>query len=146
MFKSIAEYYSEIFPLKDEKLDFLRGLLPEDSGSILDIGCATGELALKLAGENVYVTGIDLDSEMIKFAQQNAVEGSAEFHVMDMTEILIYFRPQSFDGIICIGNTLPLLGDINLMESEVKAVSELLKPGGVFICQVVNFERIIRKK
>ena len=45
-YTSISKYYSEIFPFNPMQLKFVKNKLGELQGKhILDIGCATGELA-----------------------------------------------------------------------------------------------------
>lgn len=48
LYENIAEFYDEIFPLKQTRLDFIASFL-ENNSEVLDIGCATGELALALS-------------------------------------------------------------------------------------------------
>ncbi len=43
----------------------------EPNSSVLDVGCGTGRLALKFAGNFNSVTGIDLSSKNIKVANEN---------------------------------------------------------------------------
>ena len=48
-YSPIVEYYSEIFPFKPEQLAFIEKQLgPVNGKSILDVGCATGELAYQI--------------------------------------------------------------------------------------------------
>src|SRR5712691_12380499 len=45
-----------------------------NSGSVLDVGCGTGENALYLAGNGFSVTGVDLTSRAIAAARAKAAE------------------------------------------------------------------------
>ncbi|MDD3626405.1 MAG: methyltransferase domain-containing protein [bacterium] len=146
MFNSFAQYYNEIFPLKKEKLNFIKSHFPLTCKSILDIGCATGEFALALAKESYSVIGIDLESDMIKLAEQNSIDNRLEYFEMNMTDVLLHFKEGSFDSVLCLGNTLALLGDVNLIENEINLIRNLLKQNGMFICQIVNFEKVLKEK
>ena len=64
---SVADWPGEI--------DFYMGLakdVKEKGGSILEIGCGTGRVALRLATEGISVTGMDLSPEMIAAARQKS--------------------------------------------------------------------------
>ena len=63
-YTSISKYYSEIFPYQPMQLQFVKNRVGDLKGkNILDIGCATGELAFRLAGEGAKVIGIDLNED-----------------------------------------------------------------------------------
>jgi len=49
MYNEIADYYNEIFPLDQDAVNFTTHKIK--SGSILDIGCGTGELTKSLANK-----------------------------------------------------------------------------------------------
>ena len=58
-YTSISKYYSEIFPYTPMQLKFVKNSLGGlEEKQILDIGCATGELAFNLAMEGANVVGI----------------------------------------------------------------------------------------
>lgn len=72
--------------------------------SILDIGCGSGLLALKLAQADMDVVGIDFSKEMINKAKQacqgEAIKGKLEFWETDLMD----FNPNCrFDAIIALG-------------------------------------------
>ncbi len=49
-YSSISKYYAEIFPFQMVQLQFVKSRAGEPAGKqLLDIGCATGELAIQLA-------------------------------------------------------------------------------------------------
>ena len=52
----------------DRKIEITRDrMIPQ--GTYLDIGCGTGSLALRLAPSGGQVHGLDVSSEMIRFAK-----------------------------------------------------------------------------
>ena len=145
LYESIAAYYDEIFPLKKTRLSFVSSLLNGEDLSLMDIGCATGSLALALSEIGHDVVGIDLDRDMVERAREKAkaVGVETEFQVKDMSELGTDFMPSSFDAVFCLGNTLVHLENPAKMEAFFRAVLTVLKDGGLFALQIVNYQRVL---
>jgi len=148
LYHTIAEYYDEIFPLKEIRKKFICSLLPDKSLSILDIGCATGELAMALSEMGHQVTGIDLDSSMIQRAREKIKQKKlkVKFLQKDMLNIAEDFPQHSFDSVICLGNTLVHLRDLKEIDVFLKGVKKLLRNEGLFFLQIVNYHRFLSEK
>lgn len=145
LYESIAAYYDEIFPLKKTRLSFVSSLLKGEDLSVMDIGCATGELALALSEKGHDVVGIDLDRAMVERAREKATDRGleTEFLVKDMSAIGTDFMPSSFDAVFCLGNTLAHLENPAKMDAFFRAVLTVLKDGGLFALQIVNYQRVL---
>jgi len=146
LYENIAEFYDEIFPLKQTRLDFIDSFLVlVNNLKVLDIGCATGELALALAKKGHRVTGIDLDEKMIALARgKKKMAGfNTEFFLKDMIKIGEDFSPGSFDAVLCFGNTLVHLENPEKIKEVFIGVHKVLKRGGILMVQVVNYDRIL---
>jgi 2-polyprenyl-3-methyl-5-hydroxy-6-metoxy-1,4-benzoquinol methylase len=110
---------------------------------ILDIGCATGELAYQLANAGAKVTGIDLNEELLNQAKSNKIHPNLHFQTGNMLELETDFQAGQFDAVLCFGNTLVHLQTVELMQLMLKEVSVVLKPGGQFLLQILNYDYII---
>ncbi len=145
LYESIAAYYDEIFPLRETRLSFVDSFLKGEGLSVMDIGCATGELALALSGKGHDVVGFDLDGDMVERAREKAKERGleTEFLVKDMSAVETGFMPSSFDAVLCLGNTLVHLENPAKMEAFFRGVLTVLKEGGFFALQVVNYQRVL---
>lgn len=103
---------------------------------VLDIGCGTGSLALRLADAGAQVHGLDISSEMIRIARRKAEEqqvDNVQFHVGPFDEQFSVFEPGSLDG-ICAYSILHLVPD---PRAALDRIHTLLKPGGFFISSTV---------
>lgn len=146
-YSSIAEYYSEIFPFNPEQLGFIEkqmGLL--DGKTLLDAGCATGELAFHLAEHGAWITAIDLNKSLLGKARESRPHDRINYQWANMLHIARLFGRAKFDGVVCLGNTLVHLMNPMQMRDFFSGVLTVLKPGGTFILQILNYDLIFQEK
>lgn len=118
----------------ERKIEMTRSRM-KPTDVVLDIGCGTGSLALRLASGAATIHGLDISSEMIRIARGKAeAEGAANvsFHVgpFDSSEL---FEPESLDG-VCAYSLLHLVEDL---PAALGRIYRLLRPGGFFISSTV---------
>ena len=104
--------------------------------AVLDIGCGTGSLALRLADSAARVHGLDLSSEMIRIANDKARAQEVDnvtFHTGPFDDTFRAFEAGSLDG-ICAYSLLHLVDD---RSAALAQIFRLLKPGGFFISSTV---------
>jgi glycine/sarcosine N-methyltransferase len=146
-YSSISKYYPEIFPYNPAQLKFVKRNLGGLAGKrILDIGCATGELAFQLATAGAHVTGIDLNEELLNQAITSKMNPNLTFKKGDMLELQHDFRAEEFHSVLCFGNTLVHLPDTKLIGKMLAAVHAILKHGGVFLLQILNYDYILEEQ
>jgi len=143
-YTSISKYYSEIFPYNPAQLKFVEAKLSGLSGkTILDIGCATGELAYNLALGGASVTGIDLNEDLLEQAQVNKIHPNLLFQKGNMSNLEADFSVSQFDAVLCFGNTLVHLKSLDAVAEMLKATRLVLKPGGTLLLQILNYDYIL---
>lgn len=162
-YTSISKYYSEIFPFQPMQLQFVKNRAGELTGKqILDIGCATGELAFQLVQNGAFVTGIDLNEDLLSQAigcsgfqcadslkhesepnKYRVASPNPKFQFGNMLELRTDFQPGQFDMVLCFGNTLVHLQTHELIRQMLKGVFTVLKPGGRFLLQILNYDYIL---
>ncbi|XTB04720.1 class I SAM-dependent methyltransferase [Treponema denticola] len=142
----IAEHYSDLFPLETEKLEFIQHLCPLP-GRLCDAGCATGELAMGLYQKGYNICGLDLNAKMIGIAEKKAScirkTGELMFYHADIADIMQFGK---FKGVLCFGNTLPHLHDEDILRRFFSSVYRSLEEHGIFIVEVLNYDRILADK
>lgn len=100
------------------------------SDIVLDYGCATGSIAIEIAGIVKEVHGIDISSKMIEIARKKA--GVRERDNTSFTHATIFderLKRESFDLILA----LSILHLVENPSQVMNRVNQLLKPGGIFI-------------
>jgi glycine/sarcosine N-methyltransferase len=157
-YTSISKYYSHIFPYNPAQLQFVKSRVGELTGKIiLDIGCATGELSFQLAKSGAKVTGIDLNEELLsqangcnRFQSAGIFERESEimspnptFQTGNMLDLKADFQPAHFDAVLCFGNTLVHLENKAQVQQMVDGVFSVLKSGGIFLIQILNYDYIL---
>ena len=106
-YTSISKYYSEIFPFQPAQLQFVKSNSGDLAGKhILDIGCATGELAFQLALTGAFVTAIDLNNNLLNQALTKVTISDSKianplFNKRNMLELGADFQPAQFDVVLC---------------------------------------------
>ena len=142
-YTSISTYYSEIFPFNPMQLKFVKNKLGElPAKYILDIGCATGELAAQLAEGGAEVIGIDLNNDLLQQAIDNKKHEKLTFQQGNMLELTQDFEVQQFDAVLCFGNTLVHLNNETLVLQMLEGAKGVLKPGGQLLIQLLNYDYI----
>lgn len=95
---------------------------------VLDIGCGDGALATRLARQGAFVTGVDIDPEMLNRARENAAEIPALSLVLADARSLP-FADCKFDLVIASA----LLCFVENRSAVVAEAARVLNPGGRLI-------------
>lgn len=150
-YRNISYYYDYIFPFQEVTFEFLVDsfkLVKSDINNesrILDIACGSGSYALGLALYGDKVMGTDLDSLMIQQANAKNNKSNMEFKVHNMLDLNELDNSNiGFDFIYCIGNSIVHLDSMSEINTVIKDVYKLLKTEGVFVVQIINFDRILK--
>lgn len=146
-YSSISTYYSEIFPFNPSQIDFMEKMMGSLQGkSILDVGCASGELAYHLAEKGARVTAIDLNKNLLSAARDKRSHENVTYMWANMLHIARLFGRAKFDEVVCFGNTLVHLMNPMQMRDFFSGVLTVLKPGGKFMLQILNYDKIFSER
>lgn len=104
-----AKFYDKIWGKYDYDADvkFLDDLFKEHGcRSVIDIGCGTGNHALRLSKLGYEVTGVDVSLTMLKIATEKDKEAKISFIQGDMKKLeKVITEGHKFDAAICLGQT-----------------------------------------
>lgn len=109
---------------------------------ILDVGCGTGSVTIRLAEKQFDVTGVDLSEDMLTVAQAKCNEANVQVRLLqqDMRELAGFTHP--FDVVTICCDSLNYLENEKDVKSTFHAVNQQLKPGGLFIFDVHSIFKI----
>ena len=147
-YTSLAPHYQYIFPFNPTQIEFLRHVIPYNGARVLDVGCATGELAFALTHFGFPTWAFDFDAQMIHLAQKNKDEEAMfpVFEQLDMLTIAERFPESYFDTVICFGNTLVHLLNDNDIHKFLEAAFKVLSSEGKLTLQILNYQYITENK
>jgi ubiquinone/menaquinone biosynthesis C-methylase UbiE len=107
------------------------GALFEPGSFILDLGCGTGEDAVRLMQAGLRVRAIDASPEMVRIARDRGVDAE----ILSIEDCSLLY--ESFDGILSNFGALNCVADI---ESLREPLARLVRPGGYLaICSIGGF-------
>jgi SAM-dependent methyltransferase len=109
---------------------------------ILDLPCGQGRHAIELARRGYEVTGVDLSQYMLGVARERAEASGVRVRWLagDMREAL---PSETFDLVLNLFTSLGYFDDEADDRRVVRAAASVLAPGGRFLLEVINGERIM---
>lgn len=110
---------------------FCTGLVAPGS-RVLDAGCGTGRVTLRLAELGYDCTGVDLDEDMLQVAKERGPDLSwvaADLASPDLPTVL---GSTSYDLVVAAGNVFPFLAE-GTEATVVTNLAATLRPGGLLV-------------
>lgn len=96
---------------------------------VLDAGCGTGRVAIRLAEQGCTMVGVDADASMIEEARRQRPD--LDWRVTDLAGLVTADEP-AFDLVACAGNVIPLLTPGSL-GPVLGGLAAALRPGGYLV-------------
>jgi 2-polyprenyl-3-methyl-5-hydroxy-6-metoxy-1,4-benzoquinol methylase len=109
-------------------------------GSVLDLGCGTGELANAIADAGLQATGCDISPEMLHRAAAADPAGTVNWVQLDLGWRVLPFGLQEFDAVVA-SSVLEYVGDPAMVLRE---CARVIRPGGMMLCTVPNPRHPVR--
>ena len=131
------------FAVADEQVEKILRLTGVGGGTVLDLCCGPGRHAVALAKRGFAVTAVDRTSFLLEHARARAAHAnlSVEFVLEDMRR---FSRPASFDLVINFFTSFGYFDDQADDLRVLELIRQNLKPGGVFVLEMVSKERLAR--
>ncbi len=119
-----------------ETLAVMETLQPKSSEIILDVGCGTGNYAIKLAQRGCIVVGIDISEEMLAIARKKCQELNLRIELLNANAESIPFADNYFDSVVSIAT-------FEFIRNPQKALEEMfrvVKSNGKIVVGFINRE------
>ncbi len=136
------DYFMEDVPY-EKWVEFVRHFTTQtNEKSLLDLGCGTGEISFRLAGDFKNVLGIDLSVDMIQQAKQkNPTVHNIQFEQGDLVHL---HQPVTYDVIISFLDVLNYLRSPDEVKQAFGRIRKHLSPNGVFLFDVHSLDHMDR--
>jgi glycine/sarcosine N-methyltransferase len=148
-FNSISDFYDKMTGFEKVlygRREAYKKFIPKGALGAADLGCGTGldSIALTLNGLNV--TAFDISKGMIDKATEKAtaLKLHINFHNYSLTDIPADYSNR-FSFAVSMGNTLANL-DLAEIKRAMSHIYEVLQPGGTLLLQILNYEKILKKR
>ena len=132
-----ADLYDLIAPPNDAVVDFIFEEALRLGGSVLELACGTGRIAIPLAQRGLKVTGLDLHPVMLDRARFASAAANAPVRYIE-SDMRHFELPEKFGLIFIAYNSLLHLHEVADIKSCFTAVSRQLTQGGQFILEIFN--------
>jgi SAM-dependent methyltransferase len=134
------QYLAERTPVEIDQLEALLSLRPPLR--ILDLPCGQGRHAIELARRSYDVTGVDLSPFLLKVAEERAKAAGVRVRWLsgDMRQPI---AAEGFDVVLNLFTSLGYFADEMDDRRVVAAAATMLLPGGRFVLEVINGERLM---
>jgi SAM-dependent methyltransferase len=136
-FYSDATSYDRLFPGGEQAVAFYRAEADRQGGSVLELGCGTGNKLIPIAADGHSCMGLDLSPHMLAEARRKAAERGVDVEWVqgDMRDIDL---GRTFDLVFIAANSLLHLHDADDVVSCFRSVRRHLAPGGRLVLDVFN--------
>lgn len=133
-FAEVYDIFMDDVPY-EEWAEYLCGMLKEygiADGLVLDLGCGTGNLTMRLAERGYDMTGVDASPEMLQIAMDKKNETGYDilYLLQDMREFELYGTVRA---VISACDSLNYITDAEEMEQVFCLVNNYLDPSGIFL-------------
>ncbi len=144
-YEGLSEVYDALFPVSAAQRSLFDSLLSAGTvRRVADAGCGSGAQLLHFAAAGLSCIGFDPDPAMVELARKKlAPYPGARVEIGGFAD-----APRLFSGapdlVLCLGNSL-----VHVPQEEARrfigAVAAALSPGGGFLLQILNYERLHRQ-
>lgn len=109
---------------------------------LLDFGCGSGDIALRLAEFGYTVTGFDLSSHMIDQARSADIGQRVTWKTRPEGDGALPFADASFDAVV----TSSVLEYVPSLDATLREFARILRPGGWLIATVPDVRDLHRQR
>ena len=140
----LADDYDRLFPVTDQQRRFLVELVEDRRiRRVLDVACGSGEQAGVFRALGLDVSALENDEKMLGLVRGK--DPAIDVRLGSMECVAELFEP-GFDLVLCIGNSLPHLADLDAVSRTLDGMRSLLNVGGTLLVSIVNFDRVMRDR
>lgn len=149
LYDELGEKYDMMIRWKqrlEKETPFFQRLFSENRVQrVLDLACGTGHHSRLFHNWGCDVTGVDPSSALLEVAKSKIPDNAENIKFIESDFSAISSNVEGpFDAILCLGNSLPHIDSVESLQRLFTNVLALLKPGGAFVFQNRNYDRLVK--
>ncbi|MGD9475133.1 MAG: class I SAM-dependent methyltransferase [Eubacteriaceae bacterium] len=152
MYQEFSQVYDELMKEINysEWTDYLKRIFLNSQSEIKDVlefGCGSGNITLKLASSGYNMTAIDISEDMLTVADEKASRQGIKnisFYMGDMTNFYLDYQ---YDAVIACCDTVNYLHDLDEIQSFLMCSRDCLKSGGLLMFDIntaTKYKKVIK--
>lgn len=137
-------YYDRLYASKEYAwesqvvLSSIKETLGRKAGTLLDVGCGTGNHSIEFAKQGVTVVGTDIDKHCIKIAQDKGKLLEAHQRPHFFCQEVFTVKERNFDAAVCLFNVVNYISHEEYLLRFLEAINRRLRKSGVFVFDCWN--------
>ncbi len=148
-YDELGEKYDSMIRWKtrlERETPFLQRLFGENRiNRVLDLACGTGHHSLMFRKWGCDVIAYDASQALLDVARATVPDDDDGIQFVNGTFAELHEKVDGpLDAILCLGNSIPHLQNRDELGQLFRDVFALLKPGGVFVFQNRNYDRLLK--
>jgi len=137
LYGELARYYDKFYWWKDysKEVDFVIELFNHyrvNVHDILEVACGTGSHTKLLASRGFRVTGLDINGEMLRVAEEK-VGRRARLVKGDMRDLGAAVPEESYDAVLCLFSSICYNRTFGELTKSVRGMRMSARPGGLVV-------------
>ncbi|WKY46731.1 class I SAM-dependent methyltransferase [Eubacteriaceae bacterium ES3] len=152
MYQEFSQVYDELMKEINysEWTDYLKRIFynsKNEINEVLEFGCGSGNITLKLAESGYQMTAIDISEDMLTVADEKANQkgiNNISFYLGDMTNFMLDYQ---YDAVIACCDTVNYLKDMDEIQSFLICSRDCLKEEGLLMFDIntsTKYKKVIK--
>lgn len=143
--KRWLEYYDELFPVEENQQEFIERLCQDFQApaKLLNVECGPARLMERMHATHPDITVTDSFQEFISVVntRQENQENAIHAFYLNPVDIARYLGKEFFNVALCCNYRIIFMKDRTLIKKFLFDVKMLLKDGGYFVIDLINFAK-----
>lgn len=118
----------------DSWASYIYGFL-SGSSKILECGCGTGEIGIRLKKKGLDIVSCDISDDMLEIAANKARNAGVRIPFLHMDMRCLTF-PKRFDAVIAVCDAVNYLTDVEEVKQFFHSSFDILKPNGMLLFDI----------
>ncbi len=146
VFDDLGQYWSEMADANstEKQVEFVKTQV-KGEGLVLDLACGSGRHSVALEKAGYEIVGLDVSSTLLEISKNKSSDATLKPILVQADMRYLPFRGEAFSSVLSLDASF---GYLPSEKEDLKCLSEVarvLKKRGIFLVDIFNRERVMRK-